>query len=123
VAGSEITPDDYTFWQGTTQLSGSKTQNIGGGMPQGQRPQMPNGEQGTPPEVPEGMERPEKPNGEFPQGERPEMPNGEMPEGMTPPDNEGGMMGGNMIPSGETSTTFAIAKGGNQFSNVGSVAS
>ena len=123
VAGSEITPDDYTFWQGTTQLSGSKTQNIGGGMPQGQRPQMPNGEQGTPPEMPESMERPEKPNGEFPQGERPEMPNGEMPEGMTPPDNEGGMMGGNMIPSGESSITFTITKGGNQFSNVAQAAS
>ena len=123
VAGSEIIPDDYTFWQGTTQLSGSKTQNIGGGKPQGQRPQMPNGEQGTPPEMPEGMERPEKPNGEFPQGERPEMPNGEMPEGMTPPDNEGGMMGGNMIPSGESSITFTITKGGNLFSNVAQVAS
>ena len=136
VAGSEITPDDYTFWQGTTQLSGSKTQNIGGGMPQGPRPQMPNGGQGTPPKMPEGMERPEKPNGnfpqgerpelpngKFPQGERPEMPNGEMPEGMTPPDNEGGMMGGNMIPSGESSITFTITKGGNQFSNVAQVAS
>ncbi len=122
VAGSEITPDDYTFWQGTTQLSGIKAQNMGGGMPQGQRPQMPNGEQSTPPEMPEGMERPEKPNEEFtqgerpeiPNGERPEIPNGEMPEGMTPPDNEGG----NMMPSGETSTTFTITKGGNQFSNV-----
>jgi len=41
-----------------------------------------------------------------------------MPEGMTPPDNEGGMMGGNMIPSGESSITFTITKGGNQFSNV-----
>ena len=73
--------------------------------------------------MPEGMERPEKPNGEFPQGERPEMPNGEMPEGMTPPDNEGGMMGGNMIPSGESSITFTITKGGNQFSNVAQAAS
>lgn len=126
VAGSEITPDDYTFWQGTTQLSGIKTQNIGGGMPQGQRPQMPNGEQGTPPEIPEGMERPEKPN-----GERPQMPNGEipqdkrpeMPNGTTPPDNTGGMMGGNMMPNGEISTTFTITKGGNQFSNEGPVTS
>ena len=126
VAGSEITPDDYTFWQGKTQLSGNKTQNIGGGMPLGERPQMPNGEQGAPPEVPEGMERPEKPNGDLPQGERPEKPNGErpeMPEGMTPPDNEGETMSGNMMPSGETSTIFAIAKGGNQFSNVGQVSS
>ena len=71
VAGSELIPDDYTFWQGKTQLSGSKTQNFEGVMPQGDRPHMPNGEQG-----------------------------------------------GNVMPSGETSTTFAIAKGGNQFSNV-----
>ena len=90
-------------------------------------PQMPNGDQGAPPEMPEGMERPEKPNGEFPQeerpempnGERPEMPDGERPEGMTPPVNEGGMIGGNRMPIGETSTTFAITKGGNQFLNVG----
>lgn len=157
VAGDELTPDGYTFWQGTVQLSGSKTQNIGGGMPQGEMPQMPNGEQGTPPEMPEGTERPknpnenipqgerpeipngevptkpndgtpdgeipEAPNGEMPEapnGERPEMPNGEMPEGMTPPDMEGGILGGNMVPSGEASTTFTIAKGGNQFSNVSS---
>ena len=129
VAGDELTPGDYTFWQGETQLTASSMKNMQGGMPQGERPQMPDGgqsEQGTPPEMPEGMERPEKPNGEFPQGERPEMPNGErpempngeMPEGMTPPDNEGGMIGGNMMPSGETSTTFTITKGGNQFSNV-----
>ncbi len=126
VAGSEITPDDYTFWQGTTQLSGSKTQNIGGGMPQGQRPQMPNGEQGTPPEIPEGMEQPEKPNGERPQmpnGETPQDERPEMPNGTTPPDNTGGMMGGNMMPNGEISTTFTITKGGNQFSNVGPVTS
>ncbi len=113
VAASEITPEDYTFWQGTTQLSGSKAQNIGGGMPQGQRPEMPNGEQGTPPEMPEGTERPEKPSEEPPQVERPEMPNG-----MTPPDNEGEIVGGNIMPSVETSTTFTIKKGGNLFSNV-----
>ena len=65
-------------------------------MPQGERPEMPQGE------------RPE-----MPQGERPEMP-----EDMTPPDNMGGMMGDNMMLGGETSTTFTIIKGGNQFSNV-----
>lgn len=126
VAGDELTPDDYTFWQGKTQLSGSKTQNIGGGMAQGERPQMPSGEQGIPPEMPEGMERPEKPNGDLPQGEGPENPNDErpeMPEGMTPPDNEGGMMGGNMMPSGETSTTFTLINGGNKFSSVAQAAS
>lgn len=135
VAGNEFVPGDYTFWQGDAQLSASKTQNMQGGMPGGERPQMPNGEQGTPPEIPEGMERPEKPDRDFPKGERPEMPNGEtpngtppelpdgqkpeMPEGMTPPENGGGMMGGNMMPNGEASTTFTITKGGNQFINIG----
>ena len=122
VAGDELVPGEYTFWQGTTQLTGSSMKNMQGGMPQGERPEMPQGEQnekGTPPEVPDGMERPEPPS-----DERPQMPNGErleMPEGMenmTPPDNMGGMMGGNMMPNGETSTTFALAKGGNQFANV-----
>ena len=122
VAGDELVPGEYTFWQGTTQLTGSSMKNMQGGMPQGEKPEMPQGEQnekGTPPEVPDGMERPEPPS-----DERPQMPNGErleMPEGMenmTPPDNMGGMMGGNMMPNGETSTTFALAKGGNQFANV-----
>ena len=100
VAGDEFAPGDYTFWQGDTQLAASKTQNMQGGMPGGQMPQMPNGEQGTPPEMP---------NGEKPQ----------MPEGVTPPENGEAMMGGNMMPGGETSTTFTVTKGGNQFINVG----
>ncbi len=135
VAGDELTPGDYTFWQGDTQLTASQVKNMQGGMPQGEspemssgempqgeRPEMPNGEQneqGTPPEIPEGMEQPEKPNGERPQmpnGETPEMPQGM--EGMTPPDKVS-----NMMPNGEASTTFTITKGGNQFSNVGPVAS
>lgn len=119
VAGSELSPDNYSFWQGETQLSGSKIQNIGGGKPQGGKPQISDGEQGTPPEIPEGMERPEKPD-----GERPEKPDGErpeMPDGMTPPDGESGAMNGNMIPSENNSTTFTIEKGGNQFSNVGAM--
>ena len=122
VAGDKLTPGDYTFWQGDTQLSASSMS----GMPQGERPQMPNDEQS--PEMPNDMERPEKPNGERPpmsNGERPEgftppeKPDGErteMPEGMeniTPPNGMGGMM-----PNGETSTTFTIVKGENQFANV-----
>ncbi len=133
VAGEELTPGDYTFWQGETQLTASSMKNMQGQMPHGERPEMPEGEQngqGAPPEIPEGTERPEEPNGEpqqgerpeMPNGERPEIPNGEMPEGMAPPDNGGGMMGGNMMPSGETSTTFTITKGGNQFSHVGPAA-
>ncbi len=122
IAGDELVPGEYTFWQGTTQLTGSSMKNIQGGMPQGERPERPQGEQnekGTPPEVPDDMERPEPPS-----GERPQMPNGErteLPEGMenmTPPDNRGGMMGGNMMTNGETSAIFTIAKGGNLFANV-----
>ena len=118
VAGSEISPDNYSFWQGETQLSGRKTQNIGGGKPQGEKPQLPDGEQGAPPEIQEGMERPEKPNGDTDQGERPEIP-----EGIMPPESESGVMGGNMIPSENNSTTFTIQKGENQFSNVGPITS
>ncbi len=137
VAGDYLAPGDYTFWQDSTQLTASKTQNTQGGMMGGERPDMPNGEQGTPPEIPDGMGRPEMPDGQFPQGERPEMPDGEnpngafpempngerpeMPEGMMPPENGGGMMGGNMSPSGEMSTVFTITKGSNQFVNVGPV--
>lgn len=112
IAGDELVPGEYTFWQGDTQLTGSTMKKMQGGMPQDERPEPPNGE------------RPQMPNGEMPQGERPEPPNGEMPEmpegmeNMTPPDNMGGMMGGNVMTNGETSTTFSIEKGGNQFANV-----
>ncbi len=135
IAGDELTPGDYTFWGGSTQLSAVSTSSMMGGMPQGERPQMPNGE--LPPEIPDGMERPEKPN-----GERPEMPQGEMPDGFTPPDIPNGERPqmpenienftppegmenmtppngmGEMMPTGEASTAFTIVKGGNRFANV-----
>ena len=122
VAGDEIIAGDYTFWQGDTQLSASSMS----GMSQGERPQMPNGEQ--PPELTDGTQRPEKPN-----GERPQMSEGENPEGFTPPNMQNGERPqmpegmenmtppsgmGEMMPIGETSTTFTIIKGGNQFANV-----
>lgn len=112
VAGDEIVPGDYTFWQGNTQLMASAVENMPSGMFQGKRPEKPEGE------TPEG-ELPEMPNGKGQKGERPEFPEGEMPEGelpngMMPPD----MMDGNMPVSGETSTTFTIEKGGNQFAYV-----
>ena len=139
IAGDELLPGEYTFWQGNTQLTASAMQNMNGGMPQGNRPEMPNGEpfqmpdgehpemsDGEHPEMPDGEhpkmpdgEHPEMPNGELPEisdGERPEMP--EMPGGMAPPNDMGGMMGGNMIPNGEGSATFTIVKGGNQFANL-----
>jgi hypothetical protein len=127
-AGDELSPGEYTFWQGTTQFTANAVSDKNGEMPQGSRPNMPNGEQppqgNMPPEVPAGQEMPGQPNGEPPQmpyGEPPEMPNGErpeMPEGMTPPNDRGGMMGDHMIPNGEASAIFTIVKGSNQFVNV-----
>ena len=139
VAGDELIPGDYTFWDGNTQLSASAVKGMQGGMPQGERPQMP--ENFTPPEMPQGDmqqfpgnisdmedftrpenmngERPQMPNGEPPHGERPQMP--ENMENMTPP-NMGGF-GGMGMANVESSTTFTIVKGGNQFVNVVSAAS
>lgn len=131
VAGNELVAGDYTFWQGDTQLSAS-SMNIGN-MNGGEIPEGQTNTDGTPPEIPEGMENMQRPqrdeNITMPNGEQPpEMPNGEqpqMPEGMenmTPPNGFGGMgmMGGNM--GGATSTTFTIVKGGNQFANISPVA-
>ncbi len=138
IAGDYLEAGDYTFWHGETQLSAVKTNKIQGGMPQGERPEIPNGEMPegfTPPEKPQGdiqqfpgnitdMENftpPENINGEPPQDERPQMPNGEPPqmpngmENMAPPNEMGG---GVSIINGQTSTTFTIVKGGNQFTNV-----
>ncbi len=136
VAGDELVPGDYTLWQGDTQLAASSMNNTQGGMPHGERPEMPEGQQngqGTPPTFPGSEVRPEDsqgeppqvPNGEIPQGEMPEKPEGEVPqmpegmENMTPP----GGMGGNMMPNDVISTIFTIVKGGNQFSNVRSALS
>ena len=125
IAGDDLAPGEYTFWQGETQLAAGGMQNMQGGMPQGQRPELPEGMEF--PERPEGMERPEMPEGmerpEKPEGmERPEKPEGmerpEMPEGMTPP-AFGEKPQGNQMPEGQMSTTFEIKKGGNQFGNVG----
>lgn len=135
IAGDELSPGEYTFWQGDTQCVASATQNMNGGMPQGERPEMPKDveppQDGTIPEVPEGQERPEQasgeppqmsgkemPNGEMPEGEMPEGEKPEMPEGMTPPDHMDGMKGGDKVSNGETSTTFTIEEGGNEFANV-----
>ncbi len=110
----KLTPGDYTLWQGDNQLASGRAGSMAGGMPQGEHPEMPDGEppQGERPEMPDGEppqgERPEMPDGEPPQGERPEMPNGEAPQGERP-----------AMPNGETSTTFTIVKGGNQFAGIG----
>ncbi len=131
IADDELVAGDYTFWQGDTQLSASSMSmgNMNGGeIPEGQT-----NADGTVPELPEGMENMQRPQKEEnmtrPEGEIPQMPNGEEPEipegmeNMTPPNNMGGGMGmGNMMMGGEASTTFTIVDGGNQFSNVGPVA-
>lgn len=121
VAGDELAPGDYTFWNGDTQLSSSSVSGMQGGMPQGERPQMTDGD--TPPEMPNGEKPYDFTPPEMPNGERPQNPNGEMPqmpegnEDMSSPHNMGGMMGGFMI-NGENSTTFTIVKGENQFTNI-----
>ncbi len=123
VAGDELVAGDYTFWQGDTQLSASSMNmdNMNGDKnPEGQTKA-----DGTVPELPEGMENMQRPQREekmtMPNGEAPEIPEGM--ENMTPPNNMGGGMGmGNMMGGGATSTTFTIADGGNQFSNVSPVA-
>ncbi len=131
VAGDELTPGEYTLWQGETKLSAVKNEMPMGGnppmfndkmpnLPDGERPDTPHGEM---PNLPDG-ERPEFPEGErpeFPDGERPPMP--EMPnlpdgmENMTPPNNRGGKMGVN-IPIGVVSDVFTITEGGNHFIGV-----
>ena len=122
IAGDELVAGDYTFWQGDTQLSASSTGGMNMGGEQPQMPEDMTNADGTAPEDFENMIRPEK-------GEnmtRPEMPEGEIPEGMenmTRPDNMGGMGKPNgFMANGEASTTFTIVEGGNQFSNVGPVA-
>ena len=144
IADDHLIPGEYTFWQNDVQLAASTTGNMQGWMPQGGRPDFPSGGQspeggmppesangatwaeqpnGDPPQKPAGAitpgDKPEMPDSQIPQGNPPEMPTGEAPqtpEGMTPPN--GGMMGGNMMPTGELSTTFTIVKGGNQFTNI-----
>ncbi len=127
IAGDELVAGDYTFWDGSNQFSAVSTNGMMGGMPHGEKPEiqydeMPEGfeppENMTPPENMNGN-RPELSEGErpdMPKGERPQMPEGnrpDMPENSTPPNGMNGMM-----PTGETSTTFTIVKGGNQFAIV-----
>ena len=91
-------------------------QTNAGGTP----PELPEGmENMQRPQKDENMTRPE---GEVPQMPNGEMP--EDMENMTPPNNMGGGMGmmGGFMANGETSTTFTIVDGGNHFSNVSPIA-
>ena len=134
IAGDGLAAGDYTFWQGDTQLSATSGQGFGGRMGGGQmpdrempedmefpeadmgeRPEMPGGEEMTPPK---GMEDGQKPQDrEMPEGELPtgEMIEGERPQGGFGGRGDRGQMGGSM---GESSTTFTISPGANYFSNV-----
>ncbi len=82
--------------------------------------QPPQGENGNPPEMPDGDmpqgNPPEKPNGEMPQGNPPEMPNGDMPQGNRP-EMQGGGFG---KVDEETAAAHAITvNGGNIYLSVG----
>ncbi len=129
VAGDELVAGDYTFWQGDTQLAAVVT-NMQGEKPagdeplqqpdenmNGERPEMPEGME-NPPEMPEGMTRPEGGRIELADGEIPQFPEGEkqFPAGGMG-GRPGGMDGFNMA-GGESSATFTIVKGANQFANV-----
>lgn len=130
IADKKLVSGDYTFWQGNRQLTAIGVDNMREGMPQGERPEKPQWDenwQGTPPNIPDGAERPDIPNGELPQmpnGQKPEKPIGEPPqipdgmENVTPPNDKEPIFDGNMNVNAETSTTFNIKKGGNQFVNV-----
>lgn len=106
-----LSPGDYTFWQGDSQLSGRAMGQMGG-MPGGQRP--------------EGMTPPEGEAPAKPEGEVPSMPEGMEPpegmEGMEPPEGASrpqgqrpGGIGGFMGQGSETSTTFTVSQGANFF--------
>lgn len=110
ISSSVLTPGDYTFWQGDTQLSGSAMGQMGG-MPGGQKPGGMTPPMGEAPSMPEG----EIPS--MPEGEMPSMPEGmEPPEGANRPQGQHpGGMGGFMGQGGASSTTFTIVQGENFF--------
>ena len=128
---------DYTLWCNDKQCEGSSQGGFGMGRPgenggRGEGADFEGGagfEDGTgfgggkmerPEEgvIFEGMEKPDK--GEMP--ENMEIPDrGEMPENMEIPENgemPKGMEMGPMFTGGESSTTFTMKKGENQFMNV-----
>ncbi len=129
VSAPNLTPGNYTLWQGENQLSGSKMEmQMGGGMQGGERPELPEGmemPEGGFPEMPEGMEPPEgnrpkppegmgKPDGMFPaQGERPEGNPGQQPGKM------GGGPGMEQTDAQKVSNIFVITKGNNSFQIAG----
>lgn len=137
LAGDKLAEGDYTLWCNDKQCEGSSQGGFGMGRPggnggRGEGADFEGGagfEDGTgfgggkmerPEEgvIFEGMEKPDK--GEMP--ENMEIPDrGEMPENMEIPENgemPKGMEMGPMFTGGESSTTFTMKKGENQFMNV-----
>ena len=124
VSSPSLSEGDYSLFNGETKLQGAKANNDFSGTkqppesmtrPDGEMPQMPDCI--TPPEKHEGGQRPEKPEGEIPEGMMP--PEGEIPDGMTPP--EGDMRPGNRPQQNgitEVSDVFKITTGGNYFVSV-----
>jgi len=109
VASDKLAEGDYTFWQDDIQLAASKTGNMQGNRPFHDKPDHFNEEpkwDDTLPENFEGMNRPEKPNGDFSQKEWPDPFQNQRPDDM---------MNQDMMPTEETSDIFTIIKGENQF--------
>lgn len=142
-ASPDLKAGTYTLWSDGTQLAGAKSVMPGGfgGMPDGARPEMPEGMEkpdnfdpekmkpdfdrgGMPPEgfdpnnMPEGFDPENMPKdfaGKEFDGKRPQ--GGERP---TMPDGQGGMtsFSSQANPNVETTTDFVIEKGGNVFASV-----
>lgn len=124
VSSPSLSEGDYSLFNGETKLQGAKANNDFSGTkqppesmprPDGEIPQMPDGI--TPPEKHEVGQRPEKPEGEMPEGMMP--PEGKIPDDMTPP--EGDMRPGNRPQQNgitEVSDVFKITTGGNYFVSV-----
>lgn len=128
LSDNQLVDGEYTFWKDDKQLTATSGQMMGMGgfrmdMPEDmEKFDKPDGE------FPEGMERPEIPEGEIPEDmERPEMPDGEFPESMERPEKPDGEMpnqeNGHFNHFGkmenvESSTSFVIEGKENIFSNV-----
>ena len=99
---------DYTLCRGAEDLFVATGSSVGGRMPpadlpEGERPELPEGF-----DLPEG-ERPEPPEGfDLPEGERPEQPEGIDPGGKKFPE-------GQLPQMGESATVFTVKKGENYF--------
>ncbi len=144
IASDKLVEGSYTFWNESTQLVATKTDNIQDGMPPVDKPEMPD-DGFSEFEIPDGMFTPEAPQGNIQQspgnsaemenftpsenmdGKRPQLPSDEKPQvpddlkDLPHPTNPDGMTGNPAAP-GESSTTLTITKGGNLFINIATAA-